>query len=380
MSNPIPVTNPKQGYLSLKSDILAAVERVLDSGWYILGQEVSNFEAEFAAYCGASQCIGVANGTDAIVLALKSLGVGAGDAVFTVSHTAVATVAAIELTGATPVLVDVDAGTYTLDPQKLKDSIVAVTAEGKLTPKAVVGVHLYGHPFDIPAISSICREHGLFLVEDCAQAHGATFEGRHVGTFGDAGTFSFYPTKNLPAFGDGGGVIFRDARAAETCRALREYGWRERYLSDLAGQNSRLDELQAAILRVRLQHLDEEIATRRAAAEIYGEGLKDMVTVPTLRPGVAHAYHLYVIQSDKRDALKNALGGAGVGTGIHYPVPVHLQKAYEGRVPLGAGGTDATEGLTDRILSLPMHGFLSREDATSVVEAVRQWHEKPQDG
>lgn len=374
MSNQIPVTNPKQGYLSLKSEILNAVERVLDSGWYILGQEVSAFEAEFAAYCGASQCIGVANGTDAIVLALKSLGVGPGDAVFTVSHTAVATVAAIELTGATPTLVDVDAKTCTLDPQKLRDSVAAVAVEGKLTPKAVVGVHLYGHPFDIPAISSICRENGLFLIEDCAQAHGATFEGRHVGTFGDAGTFSFYPTKNLPAFGDGGGVVFRDAGAAETCRALREYGWRERYLSGLAGQNSRLDELQAAILRVRLQRLDEEIATRRAAAAIYDSGLADIVTIPEQHAGVAHAYHLYVVQCEQRDALKDALAACGVGTGIHYPLPVHHQKAYQGRVPLGAGGLSVTESLARSILSLPMHGFLSAHDATAVVAAVRQWH------
>jgi dTDP-4-amino-4,6-dideoxygalactose transaminase len=316
----------------------------------------------------------VANGTDAIVLALKSLGIGVGDAVFTVSHTAVATVAAIELTGATPVLVDVEAKSYTLDPQKLKDSVAAVAASGKLAPKAVVGVHLYGHPFDIPAISDICRKHALFLVEDCAQAHGATFEGRHVGTFGDAGTFSFYPTKNLPAFGDGGSVIFRDAATADTCRTLREYGWRERYLSDIAGMNSRLDELHAAILRVRLQYLDEEIATRRAAAAVYDDGLAGLVTVPSLKPGMAHAYHLYVIRSERRNALKERLTAAGIGTGIHYPVPVHQQGAYAGRVLIGAGGMEITEEITDKILSLPMHGFLSKEDATAVVSAVRGWH------
>jgi dTDP-4-amino-4,6-dideoxygalactose transaminase len=246
-------SNPKAGYLAQQAEIDAAVARVLASGWYILGNEVAAFEEEWAASVGVADAIGVGNGTDAIELALRGLGIGVGDTVITTSNTAVATVAAIELCGASALLVDVDEATLTLSPARLAD---ALDSQGGARITAVIPVHLYGQPADMPGISAIAAEHGLKVIEDCAQAHGAAIVDRQVGTWGDAAAFSFYPTKNLAALGDGGAVTTDDASLAERLRALRTYGWRERYISDEAGMNSRLDELQAAILRVRLPLLD----------------------------------------------------------------------------------------------------------------------------
>lgn len=373
MSHKVPLTAPGAGYLRYRDEIDAAVRRVLESGWYILGKEVEAFERAFAAYCGVSAVVGVGNGTDAIALALRALGIGPGDAVFTVSHTAVATVAAIEMAQAAPVLVDVDPQTYTLDLQKLADSIQDFARSGRAgRPRAVIAVHLYGHPADLTGLRELCDRHGLFLIEDCAQAHGARYAGRPVGSVGDASAFSFYPTKNLPAFGDGGAVAFADEAAARRCRALREYGWYHRYLSDVPGVNSRLDELHAAILSVRLHHLDEEVAQRQAIARLYDEALpRDFVAIPAVRRDCQHAYHLYVVRSAARDALRDALSAQGIGTGVHYPQPVHLQNAYRGRVALGAGGMAVTEQLASQVLSLPMHPFLSRRDVAAVIDAVR---------
>ena len=261
----------KATYQAQAPELEAAVKRVLESGWYILGKELAAFEQAFARWSTTNHAIGVGNGTDAIVVALKGLGVGEGDSVFTVSHTAVATVAAVEMANATPVLVDIDPATYTIDPTKLEEAVKAAKAKGA-RPSAVIAVHLYGHACDLAAISDICRRHDLVLIEDCAQAHGATIGGKRVGTVGEAATFSFYPTKNLGAFGDGGAVVTHDKALAERCAAIRQYGWRERYLSDMTGMNSRLDEIQAAMLGVRLKRLDAEIAARRAVAARYDAG------------------------------------------------------------------------------------------------------------
>jgi dTDP-4-amino-4,6-dideoxygalactose transaminase len=370
----IPIIDLAAGYREYRAELDARIGRVLSSGWYILGEEVARFERQFADWLKANQVIGVANGTDAINLALRSLGVGAGDAVFTVSHTAVATAAAIEMSGATPVLVDVDAATRNIDMDKLAESVGHFSKiSGKLRPKAVVAVHLYGQACDMNALRSLCSDNGLLLIEDCAQAHGTTFGGARVGSFGEAAAFSFYPTKNLGAFGDAGAVVFRDAAAAARCRALREYGWTSRYVSEYSGINSRLDEFQAAVLSVKLTHLDTEIAKRRAVARAYDAGLAGTVETPRVAAGSEHAYHLYVIRCAERDSLRTSLQGAGIGSGIHYPVPVHLQPAYRDRVPLGLGGLEVTEALAGEILSLPMHPFLSMQDVSRVIASVQDW-------
>lgn len=367
---PISMVDLRSGYLAQQAEIDIAVRRVLDSGWYILGKECESFERDFARWCGVNHVVGVGNGTDAIVVALKALGVGDDDAVFTVSHTAVATVSAVEMTGATPVLVDIDPATYTIDPARLEEAIVSCTV-GK--PRAVIAVHLYGQPCDIPAISTICRRHGLLLIEDCAQAHGALLNGVRVGGLGDIACYSFYPTKNLGAFGDGGAVATNDKAIADRARAIRQYGWKERYLSDVKGMNTRLDEIQAAILAVRLIRLDKEIAHRRTIAARYDAALTDLIETPKVRDGASHAYHLYVLRHPRRDELATALKAANIGTGIHYPVPVHLQKAYAGRIAMGPSGLSETERAGLEVLSLPMHPFLNEADADRVIAGVRAW-------
>lgn len=370
----IPMIDLAAGYREYREEIDARLSGVLRSGWYILGGEVDRFERQFADWLKVENVIGVANGTDAINLALRSLGVGAGDAVFTVSHTAVATVAAIEMSGATPVVIDVDASSRNIDVGKLSESIRNFSRiSGKLRPKAVVAVHLYGQSCDMNALRRVCEEGDLHLIEDCAQAHGTTFGGSRAGSFGVAAAFSFYPTKNLGAFGDAGAVVFRDAAAATRCRALRQYGWTSRYISEFSGINSRLDEFQAAVLSVKLQHLDAEIAKRREIARSYDAGLADAVETPRVSAGSEHAYHLYVVRCADRESLRTRLQNAGVGSGIHYPVPVHLQPAYRDRIPLGLGGLAVTEALAGEILSLPMHPFLSPEDVDRVVRVVKDW-------
>lgn len=363
----VPFLSLREGYIAYQAELDAAVRRVLDSGWYILGRELETFEAAFATWCGASHCIGVGNGTDALALALRTLGIRSGDTVVTVSHTAVATVAAIEMTGACPLLVDILPDTFTIDPQKLDATLARHKA------KAVIAVHLYGHPCDLTALREICTRHDAFLVEDCAQAHGATLNGRRVGTVGDIAAFSFYPTKNLGAFGDGGGVVTNDTQLAARCAALRQYGWHERYLSDLAGVNSRLDEIQAALLAVKLRYLDSEIAARQQIAARYNAALADAVTVPAVKRATTHAYHLYVVRSSKRDALVTHLRAAGIGTALHYPLPVHLQNAYKNRIALGEGGLAETEKAAAEILSLPMYPFLRIAAQEDVIAAVRSF-------
>lgn len=359
----IPCSNPKAQYLTHKAEIDAAIQRVLDGGRYVLGPEVSAFESELAAYLGVEHAIGVANGTDAVALSIRALGIGAGDEVITTAHTAVATVAAIELAGATPVFADIEPDYYTLDPAAVARMIGPRT-------KAIVVVHLYGQSAAIPELVELARRHGLRLIEDCAQCHGARYDGRRLGSFGDVACFSSYPTKNLGAIGDGGVIATSDAELAQRCRLLREYGWAERYVSHIAGQNSRLDELQAAILRVKLRSLDVDNARRAAIAEAYDRGLEGSgLGLPRRRDRASHVYHLYVVRSPARDAVLDSLRTAGVGALIHYPVPVHRQKAYAGRLR-GGESLPETERAAAEVLSLPMYPELSREDVERVVSAV----------
>jgi len=364
----IPQTDPRAEYLACREEIDSAIRSVLEAGHYILGKEVAEFEKEFASYLGARFAVGVASGTDALTLALRACGVGPGDEVITVSHTAVATVAAIVHCGAQPVLVDVDSATCTLAPNALADALTSRT-------KALVPVHLYGQMADMGAILGFARERGLLVVEDCAQAHGAACRlgtdetWRKAGTLGDAAAFSFYPTKNLGAIGDGGCVVTGDAAIAEQVRLFREYGWRERYVSALSGWNSRLDEMQAAILRVKLRHLDQWNEARRKIAAAYDSLLAGShVTLPVRASDRTHVFHQYVVRLRERDRVRTALANGGVGTGIHYPVPIHRQPAY---VPLGAGANlEITEKISGEILSLPMHPHLGIETAGAVAAAL----------
>lgn len=365
----IPQSNPKAGYLAHKAEIEAAITRVLQSGWYILGEEVAAFEREFASALGASWGVGVANGTDAVELALRACGVAAGDAVLTVSHTAVATIAAITRIGAYPLFVDIDPRRYTMAPESLH--AVLKTPQGAAA-KAVVVVHLYGQPADMPPLLSMAWERGLPVIEDCAQAHGAVLEGRPVGTMGEMGCFSFYPTKNLGALGDGGALIGNDTARYEQVRLLREYGWRTRYISEVFGFNSRLDELQAAILRVRLSYLGRENARRQSIARQYDKALEELPLVrPSRYKNSDHVFHQYVVGVDSRDALREALRAQGVGSLVHYPLAVHQQPAYSNPAwrPVALPHTEST---VVRILSLPMYPELSNEQVDEIGETFRR--------
>ncbi len=370
----IPAASPYLNYAAYKLEIDQAVQLVLESGSYILSSQVQLFEQEFAAYIGAGFSVGVANGTDALMLALKACGVEPGDIVFTVSHTAVATVAAIEAAGGVPVLIDIDPNSYTMAPDRLEKTIVEMRNNDQSLAarlKAIVPVHLYGHPADMPAIMEIASRHGLHVVEDCAQAHGAGIAGRKVGSFGDLAAFSFYPTKNLGALGDGGAVITNEPRLAEKVRLLRQYGWGEQNISEISGYNSRLDELQAAVLRVKLNHLDEDNQYRQFVAGTYDSAFAGSNSgAPQSAQGITHVYHQYVITNPRRDALREHLKECGIGTAIHYPMPVHLQPAYSGRLICQKGGLPLTEELCRNILSLPIYPQLADADARRVSEAV----------
>jgi dTDP-4-amino-4,6-dideoxygalactose transaminase len=358
----IPCANPKAQYLAHKQEIDDAVRRVLESGWYILGDEVRAFEEEFAAYLGVTRCIGVGSGTEALHLALVACGIGYGDEVATVSHTAVATVAAIELAGAKPVFVDIDPVTYNMDPNLLEKGITLKT-------KAVIPVHLYGYPAPLEEILAIAKAYGLLVIEDCAQAHGAIYQGKRVGSFGDMACFSFYPTKNLGALGDGGAVVTNSSELAEKVRLLREYGWAERYISHSSGWNSRLDEIQAAILRVKLKHLDLDNSRRIKLAKLYSEGLFETdITLPMLQKDAAPVYHLYVIRVKDRGSMQAYFHSKDIGSAVHYPVPVHLQPAYgKNSVSLPNSEIAARE-----VLSLPMYPELAERQVQFVIDSIRE--------
>ncbi len=362
--------NPHAGYLARKAEIDTAVARVLANGRYILGPEVEAFEREFANWLGVSASVGVASGTDAIEIALRALDVGPGDGVITVSHTAVATVAAIERAGATPILIDIDRSTYTMSPLALESELNRASLQCGVRPKAIIPVHIYGQPAGIEHICRIAKRFGLFVIEDCAQAHGGAVGARKVGTFGDLAAYSFYPTKNLAALGDGGLVAGNDAALLARVRSIREYGWKDRYISAIPGVNSRLDEMQAAILRVGLAHLDADNARRAEIAARYTQGLAGTtLQLPRVRDGVRPVWHQYVIEYDDRDALRKSLEGAGIGTGIHYPVPVHRQPAYQNRIACPSPLVD-TERVSSRILSLPIYPQLTDAQVDRVIAAM----------
>jgi dTDP-4-amino-4,6-dideoxygalactose transaminase len=348
----------------LASEIDEAIHRVLDSGQLILGAEVRAFEQEFGDYVDVPRAVGVASGTDALMLALRALEIEPGDEVITVANAGVPTVAAIRAAGGTPRFVDVLPDTLSMDPERLEDARSPRT-------RAVVPVHLFGQPAAIDAISAFTSRHGLRLVEDCAQAHGARYRGRHVGRFGDVGCFSFYPTKNLGAFGDGGMAVTADARLAERLHMLRTYGYRDDRHAHVEGFCSRLDEIQAAVLRVRLRHLDAALEARRDIARRYRDGLQDSsFRLPPELPDSDHAYHLFAIQVPERDRAREALKRAGIGTAIHYPEPVHRMEAYR-FLGYAEGDLPVSEASARSLLSLPCYPGLGAEAVDRVVEALR---------
>jgi dTDP-4-amino-4,6-dideoxygalactose transaminase len=369
--DPISQTDPHAAYLAHKAEIDAAIARVLESGQYILGPVAERFESDFAAFLGVAHGIGCASGTDAIELALRACGIGTGDLVFTVSHTAVATVAAIERAGATPVLVDIEPDGFVMDPAAL-DTALRKPPPGR--PAAVLPVHLYGEPADLAAIGELARARGLRIIEDCAQSHGAHYRERAVGSFGDIACFSFYPTKNLGALGDAGIIATADPSLAEAAREIREYGWRERYVSARSGINTRLDPIQAAILAVKLPRLESDNQRRQAIAARYDDGLVRLpITPPPRRADGSHVFHQYVIRCDRRDRLREHLREAAIGTGIHYPVPVHLHPAYRDRVPVGPTGLRNSERVNGEILSLPIYPQLSDAAVDRVIAEIQKF-------
>lgn len=371
----IPQTDPKANYLAHKYEIDKAITYVLENGWYILGQEVARFEEEFAAYIGVEHAIGVANGTDGLEIAIRACDIGVGDVVFTVSHTAVATVAAIERAGATPILVDIDPISYVMDLNHLEDIIQKVLQSSVSLgrPKAIIPVHLYGQSVDMAAILEIAQTYNLYVIEDCSQAHGAIIDQRRVGSWGHLAVFSLYPTKNLGALGDGGIVVTNDFNLAEQIRSLREYGWRERYISLTPGINSRLDEIQAAILRVKLRYLDKENSQRQQVAQLYTSLLTDTaLLLPRIEDHTEHVFHQYVIRTSGRDELRKYLRERGIGTLIHYPVPIHLQPAYQQRIPRVVS-LSKTEEIAKQILSLPIYPELRIEQVDTVAQNIKAW-------
>jgi dTDP-4-amino-4,6-dideoxygalactose transaminase len=359
--------NPKLGYTAQSEQIDTVIKRVLDSGKYILDNEVESFEKEFARYLGVSYAIGVASGTDAIELALRSLHIGWGDTVVTVSNTALATVAAIMRTGAQPLFVDIDPKTYTMSPESFEGLMKKLLKK----PKAVIPVHLYGHPADIATIQSIANSYGIYVIEDCAQAHGATINGRKVGGLGHVSAFSFYPTKNLGAYGDAGCVVTNDKCLAENLYSLRQYGCICNGDIITYGINSRLDELQAAILRVKLENLDIQNRKRIECAYRYSNSLSSIheIDVPYVNNGAQHVFHQYVIRVRHRDLLKQKLLEYNIETKIHYPIPIHKQSAYV-RQWTPHISLDITERIASEILSLPMYPEMSEETIQYVVEVI----------
>ena len=367
----IPQADPGAGYRAQKTEIDAAVARALASGWYILGKEGAAFEEEYAAWLGTRRAIGCANGTDALALILRGLGIGPGMSVATVSHTAVATVSAIEMVGATPLLLDIDPDTYTMDPDELL-SVIDYPPPGLPPLRAVIPVHLYGQACDLEPMLAATRAAGIALIEDCAQCHGATLNGTKLGTLGTASAFSLYPTKNLGALGDGGVLATNDEELADRIAAIRQYGWKERYISDLVGVNSRLDEVQAAILRVKLTALDAGNERRRAIAAAYDAALAGgPYAPPQRRAGTEHVFHQYVLRVPDRAATQAKLKEQGIGTGIHYPVPVHLQPAYQGRVALGPAGCAETADAAQEVMSLPMYPELTDAQVERICVGLR---------
>lgn len=360
----IPFLDLAAAYRELQPQIDAAVARVLASGHYILGPEVDAFESEFAAHCEATHCIGLANGLDALHLALRAMDVGPGDEVIVPSNTYIATWLAVSQCGATPVPVEPDARTYNIDPALIEAAITPRT-------KVILPVHLYGQPADMDPILAIARKHGLRVLEDGAQAHGARYKGQRIGAHGDAVAWSFYPGKNLGALGDGGAVTTNDPELADRIRVLRNYGSRVKYVNEVQGYNSRLDPLQAAVLRIKLTHLDSWNARRAHVAKIYLKGLDGSgLVLPHVPEWAAPAWHLFVVRHPQRDALQQRLSEAGVGTLIHYPIPPHMQAAYAA-AGFAPNAFPIASRMANEVLSLPMGPHIPMDDVARVIEAVQ---------
>lgn len=354
-----------RGFYQYQEEFEQKALEVLRSGWYVLGKEVTAFEEEFAAYTGAGYCVGLASGLDALWLAFRVLGIGPGDEVIVQGNTYIASVMGITINGATPVFVEPD-DYYEIDPAKIEEKITDRT-------KAILVVHLYGQATNMESILEICRKYNLRLVEDCAQSHGAYFQGKMTGTFGDIGCFSFYPSKNLGAFGDGGAIVTDDEQIAKDMRIFRNYGSEKRYYNKVVGTNSRLDEIQAGLLRVRLSHIDQLTEEKRKIAARYLTEIKnDKIQLPMTIDGATHVYHQFVIRCKERDALIEYLNEKEIGTIIHYPIPPHLAEAYhylgwkEGDFPI-------TERLAKEVLSIPMYNGMTEEEQAYVIDAINRF-------
>ncbi len=358
---PVPFVDLKAQYRTIRDEVVPAMMEVIESAAFILGPQVRSFEANFATYVGARHCVGVESGTAALVLALRALGIGEGDEVIVSANTYIASALAISMAGAVPVLVDMDAN-YLMDASLLEEALTPKT-------KAIMPVHLYGQMVPMEPVMAFARRHGLRVIEDACQAHGARQNGRAAGSIGDSGCFSFYPGKNLGAYGDGGAIVTNDPAVEEQLRLLRDFGQRKKYEHLIKGDNSRLDTLQAAVLDVKLRHLDQWNAARRRNAAAYDERLKSIGMTPPhrLRPE-GHVYHLYVIEVEERERVMTALAERGIATGIHYPVPIHRQPAYAEMT--GRGSFPRTERSASRILSLPMYAELSEDQIDRVVDAL----------
>ena len=361
----IPLVDLKTQYRGIKDEVLVEVGKVLDGMQLYLGKNVQNFETGFASYCGAKFAIGVGSGTDALYVALRALGVGPGDEVITVAHTFIATVEAVIMTGARPVLIDIDPDTYTMDVNQIEPAITRRT-------KAIIPVHLYGHPADMDPILEIAKKYQLKVVEDSCQGHGAEYKGKRAGSLGHVGCFSFYFSKNLGAYGESGMITTSDPDIARACRMIREHGQSQKYYHAMMGTNSRMDEIQAAILNIKLPHLDSWIEKRRNLARFFSARLPLRLIRPTETPGSKHVYHLYVIRTPEREKLRTWMEGKGVGVGIHYPVPVHLQQAWK-----TYSGEDVslpvTEKIVGEILSLPVYPEMTIAEAEYMMDCIKEF-------
>lgn len=361
----IPLVDLQVQFQGIKTEVMGAIEDVLETMQLFLGPQSQAFESEFAAYCGSKYGISISNGTDALILALRACDIGPDDEVITVANTFIATVEAITQVGATPVFVDVDPETYTMDWRYLEQVLTSRT-------RAIIPVHLYGYPTEMQPVLSFARKHGLRVIEDASQAHGATYNGQCVGSMGDIGCFSLYCSKNLGAYGEAGICVTNDLRLAERLQMLRDHGSRERYRHEVMGVNARMDEIQAAILRVKLKYLDQWNASRQAHAQVYTDQLQDLVeTVPVVRVGNTHVYYVYVVQVPERDQLRKYLHQEGIATGIHYPVPLHLQPAC---IPYGyqPNQLPISERVAQHIVSLPMYPELTDQQLQAVVSAIKK--------
>ncbi len=354
-----------RGFYKFQNEFEEKALEVLRSGWYVLGKEVSSFEEEFASYTGAPYCVGLASGLDALWMAFRILGIGAGDEVIVQANTYIASVMGITINGATPVFVEPDAF-YNIDVEALEEKITPKT-------KAILVVHLYGQASKMDKVLELCEKYNLRLVEDCAQSHGACFQGKMTGTFGDIGCFSFYPSKNLGGFGDGGAIVCKEKEIADQMKMYRNYGSEKRYYNKVVGANSRLDELQAGLLRVRLKHMEELTNERIALAEKYTKGIQNpKFILPTVNKDCSSVWHQYVIRCKERDALIEYLKEKGIGTIIHYPIPPHLSEAYA-YLNHKNGDYPITEDYAATVLSIPMYNGMTKEEQDYVIEALNQF-------